>query len=61
MRNFILAAIINGKKLYYMRCPALGVSVAFFKQPALPGKAPQTKNISKKYKSFNKTSKINQK
>jgi hypothetical protein len=25
------------------RCPALGVSVAFLKHPALPGKAPQTK------------------
>jgi hypothetical protein len=30
---------------------ALGVSVAFFKQPALPGEAPQTKKYSKKYKS----------
>jgi hypothetical protein len=26
-----------------MGCPALGVSVAFLKQPALPGEAPQTK------------------
>jgi hypothetical protein len=35
-----------------MGCPALGVSVAFLKQPALPGEAPQTKKnflkISKK-------------
>jgi hypothetical protein len=30
-----------------MGCPALGVSVAFLKQPALPGEAPQTKKISK--------------
>jgi hypothetical protein len=27
-----------------MGCLALGVSVAFLKQPALPGKAPKTKN-----------------
>jgi hypothetical protein len=27
-----------------MGCPALGVWVAFLKQPALPGEAPQTKN-----------------
>jgi hypothetical protein len=33
-----------------MGCQALGVSVAFLKQPALPGKAPQTKKILKKYK-----------
>jgi hypothetical protein len=26
-----------------MGCPALGISVAFLKQPALPGEAPQTK------------------
>jgi hypothetical protein len=31
-----------------MGCPALGISVAFFKQPALPGKAPETKKNSKK-------------
>jgi hypothetical protein len=35
-----------------MGCPAFGVSVAFLKQYALPGKAPQTeknfKKISKK-------------
>jgi hypothetical protein len=33
-----------------MGCPALGVSVTFLKQPALPGggEAPQTKKISKK-------------
>jgi hypothetical protein len=30
-----------------MGCPALGVWVAFLKQPALPGEAPQTKNNSK--------------
>jgi hypothetical protein len=27
------------------RCPALGVWVAFLKQPAVPGEAPQTKKI----------------
>jgi hypothetical protein len=32
-----------------MGCPALGVWVAFLKQPALPGEAPQTKTKSKKY------------
>jgi hypothetical protein len=31
-----------------MGCPALGVSAAFFKQPALPGEAPKTKENSKK-------------
>jgi hypothetical protein len=31
-----------------MGCPALGVWVAFLKQPALPGEAPQTKKKSKK-------------
>jgi hypothetical protein len=31
-----------------MGCPALGVSAAFFKQPALPGEAPKTKQNSKK-------------
>jgi hypothetical protein len=31
-----------------MGCPAFGVSVAFLKQPALPGKAPETKKKSKK-------------
>jgi hypothetical protein len=31
-----------------MGCPALGVLVAFLKQPALPGKAPETKKNSKK-------------
>jgi hypothetical protein len=31
-----------------MGCQALGVSVAFLKQPALPGKAPQKKKIKKK-------------
>jgi hypothetical protein len=31
-----------------MGCPALGVSVAFLKQPAQPGKAPQTQKNSKK-------------
>jgi hypothetical protein len=38
-----------------MGCPALGVSVAFLKQPALPSEAPQTKKI------INKTSQMNQK
>jgi hypothetical protein len=28
-----------------MGCPALGIWVGFFKQPALPGKAPQKKSI----------------
>jgi hypothetical protein len=40
------------------------VSVAFLKQPALPGKAPQTKKIQKKFKKtkiINKTSQMNQK
>jgi hypothetical protein len=31
-----------------MGCPALGVWVVFFKQPALPGEAQQTKKNSKK-------------
>jgi hypothetical protein len=31
-----------------MGCSALGISVAFFKQPALPGEAPETNKISKK-------------
>jgi hypothetical protein len=31
-----------------MGCPALGISVAFFKQPALPSEAPETKKKSKK-------------
>jgi hypothetical protein len=31
-----------------MGCPALGVSVAFLKHPALPGEALQTKKNSKK-------------
>jgi hypothetical protein len=31
-----------------MGCPALGVLVAFLKQPALPGEAPQAKKNSKK-------------
>jgi hypothetical protein len=29
-------------------CPALEIWVAFLKQPALPGEAPQTKKKSKK-------------
>jgi hypothetical protein len=47
-----------------MGCPALGVSVAFLKQPALPGEAPQTKkNLKKisKIKIINKKSQMNQK
>jgi hypothetical protein len=40
-----------------MGCPALGVSVAFLKQPTLPGEAPQTKKI----KIINKKSQMNQK
>jgi hypothetical protein len=39
--------------LTQMGCPALGVSVDFFKQPALPGEAPQTKKIQKKSKKKN--------
>jgi hypothetical protein len=35
-----------------MGWPALGISVAFFKQPALPGEAPQTKKNSKKKNSL---------
>jgi hypothetical protein len=31
-----------------MGCPALGISVGFLKQPALPGEEPQTKKNSKK-------------
>jgi hypothetical protein len=30
-----------------MGCPVLGVWVAFLKQPALPGEAPETKFIKK--------------
>jgi hypothetical protein len=45
-----------------MGCPALGVSVAFFKQPALPSKAPQKKKLKiKKKKIINKKSQKNQK
>jgi hypothetical protein len=47
-----------------MGCPALGVSVAFLKQPALPGKAPQTKKILinfLKIKIINRKSQVNQK
>jgi hypothetical protein len=43
-----------------MGCPALGISVAFLKQPALPGEAPQTKKflkIKKKKKSLIKNHK----
>jgi hypothetical protein len=32
-----------------MGCPALGVSVAFLKQPTLPGEAPETKKIQKTF------------
>jgi hypothetical protein len=38
----------NFKNVIYLPqigCPALGVWVAYFKRPALPGKAPQTKTI----------------
>jgi hypothetical protein len=35
-----------------MGCPALRVSVAFLKLPALPGKAPKTKKNLKKSKSL---------
>jgi hypothetical protein len=39
-----------------MGCLALGVWVAFLKQPALPGEAPQIKKILKKfYKNKNQT------
>jgi hypothetical protein len=31
-----------------MGCPALGISVGFLKQPALPGEATPKKNSSKK-------------
>jgi hypothetical protein len=41
-----------------MGCPALGVWVAFLKQPALLGEAPQTKN-QKNHN--NKKSQTNQK
>jgi hypothetical protein len=40
---------------------SIGVSVAFLKQPALPGQAPQTKKKIKKIKIINKTSQMNQK
>jgi hypothetical protein len=33
-----------------MGCPALGIWVGFFKQPALPGKAPQKKFLQKNSK-----------
>jgi hypothetical protein len=36
-------------KKWEMGCPALGIWVGFLKQPALPGKAPQKKNSSKKF------------
>jgi hypothetical protein len=48
------------EKIVKMGCPALGVWVAFFKQPALPGEAPQTKKIQK-IKFINKKTQINQK
>jgi hypothetical protein len=38
----------NHEKITKMGCPALGISVAFLKQPAQPGEAPQTKKKSKK-------------
>jgi hypothetical protein len=33
-----------------MGCPSLGIWVGFFKQPALPGKAPQKKKNLKNLK-----------
>jgi hypothetical protein len=44
----VLAGLrLKGHLKFEMGCPALGVSVAFLKQPALLGKAPQTKKILK--------------
>jgi hypothetical protein len=44
-----------------MGCPALGVSVAFFKPPALPSEAPQTKKKILKKIIINKKLQMNQK
>jgi hypothetical protein len=47
-----------------MGFPALGVWVAFLKQPALPSKAPETKKVQNKFKKIkiiNKKSQMNQK
>jgi hypothetical protein len=45
-----------------MGCPALGVWVAFLKQPALPGEAPnQTKKNQNQFFFINKKSQKNQK
>jgi hypothetical protein len=47
-----------------MGCPALGIWVGFFKQPALPGEAPPKKIQNKKIqnkKIINKKSQMNQK
>jgi hypothetical protein len=38
--------IVQVKRLSKMGCPALGVWVAFLKQPALPVKAPPKKNLN---------------
>jgi hypothetical protein len=40
--------LLKTVQFFKMGCPALGVSVAFLKQPALPGEAPETKKNSKK-------------
>jgi hypothetical protein len=39
--------------LHQMGCPALDIWVGFFKQPALPGKAPQKKFFKKILKNKN--------
>jgi hypothetical protein len=46
-----------------LRCLALGIWVGFFKQPALPGKAPPKKFLKKILKKnfINKKSQMNQK
>jgi hypothetical protein len=35
----------RAQEIIKMGCPAMGISVAFLKQPALPGEAPETKKI----------------
>jgi hypothetical protein len=47
--RFVAIQKSSQSQIAEMGCPALGVSVAFLKQPVLPGEAPQTKKILKKF------------
>jgi hypothetical protein len=46
--GFFDSIIVYHQNWREMGCPALGVWVAFFKQPALPGEAPPQKKFNKK-------------